>query len=64
MDEKELNFYFSHITGPLALFGCVICGTAVISYYIFPKQRKFPNTVLVWSRYLNYLKFLHVISIH
>eukprot|EP00026_Physarum_polycephalum_P015114 Phypoly_transcript_15727.p2 GENE.Phypoly_transcript_15727~~Phypoly_transcript_15727.p2 ORF type:complete len:119 (+),score=6.58 Phypoly_transcript_15727:92-448(+) len=43
-----LKFY-SAVTGPLSLFSAIICGIAVITSYIFPQQRKFPNIVLVWT---------------
>eukprot|EP00026_Physarum_polycephalum_P009151 Phypoly_transcript_09263.p1 GENE.Phypoly_transcript_09263~~Phypoly_transcript_09263.p1 ORF type:complete len:306 (+),score=1.07 Phypoly_transcript_09263:250-1167(+) len=33
----------------LSLLSALICGLAVISCYIFPQQRKFPNVVLVWT---------------
>jgi hypothetical protein len=31
------------------ILATITCGTAIISNYAFPKQRKFPNVVLVWS---------------
>eukprot|EP00026_Physarum_polycephalum_P010069 Phypoly_transcript_10217.p1 GENE.Phypoly_transcript_10217~~Phypoly_transcript_10217.p1 ORF type:complete len:254 (+),score=13.40 Phypoly_transcript_10217:35-796(+) len=45
-DVMEVEFA---ITGPMCVFSAVICGTAIITSYIFPQQRKFPNVVLVWS---------------
>jgi hypothetical protein len=47
---EDRNFY-STFAGPLCLVTAFICGIAVVSCYIFPKQRKFPNVVLVWTWY-------------
>eukprot|EP00026_Physarum_polycephalum_P012218 Phypoly_transcript_12503.p1 GENE.Phypoly_transcript_12503~~Phypoly_transcript_12503.p1 ORF type:complete len:328 (+),score=11.67 Phypoly_transcript_12503:70-984(+) len=40
----ELN-----VTAPFCLFSTIICGVAIITSYVFPQQRKFPNVVLVWA---------------
>lgn len=40
------------ILGPTAVFSTIVIGIAVITNYCYSQQRKFPNIVLVWSRYL------------
>lgn len=57
MDENSIFSIFDKVCGPVSVYGSIICGIAVIAYYIFPKQRKFPNTVLVWTWYLLIITF-------
>ena len=47
----EASKVYSHVLGPTSVVASIICGLAVISNYCFPKQRKFPNVVLVWTWY-------------
>lgn len=41
----------SQLLGPSAVCSTIIIGITVVSSYWYPKQRKFPNIVLVWSWY-------------
>ena len=50
-DAMEASKVYSHVLGPTSVVASIICGLAVISNYCFPKQRKFPNVVLVWTWY-------------
>lgn len=36
------------VHGSMALFSSFICGIAILLSYATPKQRKFPNVVLIW----------------
>jgi hypothetical protein len=58
MDILEVEY---KITAHMCLFSAIICGIAIITSYIFPQQRKFPNVVLVWTWYvlpiLKYFRF-------
>lgn len=52
MDAQKAFEFYSTFLGPTSLFSAIVCGIAVISNYWFPKQRKFPNIVLVWTWYI------------
>eukprot|EP00026_Physarum_polycephalum_P012959 Phypoly_transcript_13312.p1 GENE.Phypoly_transcript_13312~~Phypoly_transcript_13312.p1 ORF type:complete len:312 (-),score=8.39 Phypoly_transcript_13312:28-963(-) len=48
------------ITGPMCCFSAVICGFAIITSYIFPQQRKFPNVVLIWACISDFVFALYI----
>lgn len=64
-DAMYVYNIFSHIMGPSALFATIVTGVAVISNYWYPQQRKFPNIVLIWSRYAHdvFLSLLIIILV-
>eukprot|EP00026_Physarum_polycephalum_P004331 Phypoly_transcript_04349.p1 GENE.Phypoly_transcript_04349~~Phypoly_transcript_04349.p1 ORF type:complete len:336 (+),score=29.77 Phypoly_transcript_04349:1171-2178(+) len=49
MDADERYRLYTTYSGPLGLISVIFCGLAVITSYIYPQQRRFPNIVLVWT---------------
>jgi hypothetical protein len=56
MNAEEEYLLYTYVSGPVSLFSAFICGIAVITSYIYPQQRKFPNVVLLWTWYVLYQK--------
>ena len=55
-EQYDLYIYYS---GPFGLFSAIICGLAIITSYIYPSLRKFPNVVLVWTWYVQFTYFYY-----
>eukprot|EP00026_Physarum_polycephalum_P011591 Phypoly_transcript_11826.p1 GENE.Phypoly_transcript_11826~~Phypoly_transcript_11826.p1 ORF type:complete len:313 (+),score=12.17 Phypoly_transcript_11826:71-1009(+) len=57
MDLVEVEY---NVTAPFCLFSAIICAIAIITSYIFPQQRKFPNVVLVWTCIIDFVFAVYI----
>eukprot|EP00026_Physarum_polycephalum_P012344 Phypoly_transcript_12641.p1 GENE.Phypoly_transcript_12641~~Phypoly_transcript_12641.p1 ORF type:complete len:311 (+),score=6.23 Phypoly_transcript_12641:127-1059(+) len=52
---------YKHISVPICLFSATISAAAIVTSYIYPKQRRFPQVVLIWTSICDFLFALFIV---